>query len=573
MGSAVRRVVGARRRPRVIATRPTITVPVGGRRSGTVAPAHPGFDDPNLRPATHFHLDIGRPMLRGPGGFYDADHHRYSQRFIDPSAYELRLDASIGLQLLRKSATAMAAAAPGNTGTGSGGGGGGKLIPDDLVAFTWTVFGKHSGFHRREIVQRPITPMEVAVFELPGRSDFYEVSLKVSFKNGAFSKRIVHVDVRDWLIVSLGDSSASGQGNPDQNGTVDHNKQGQRICDFPTLAQIAGVTPPMNNAAEWVERKAYRSLAGVPAQAARSLARTSGQTFIPGAADVARFSFDRITFASFARSGAEVLDGIIDPQGGDSDFIGAGQLEECRRTVKSRRIDALMINIGGNDAGFSVVLEDLVSKDSIYTGSLRGTIKAAALASIAGPPGDDKLARDQVAKRLSRLLGIGLPPGQKGELEVHYDMLRAAVQDLQRSPGVGQVYITGYPIGLFDVRQPDGAIGFKSCEIFDGPDIDLTMADGRMIKTHGRNLNALIARKAREFDWHFIDVEQEFEGHGYCSTQPFWRTAKQSCFAQGDFNGTMHPNTEGVRVWAAKYAKRMRDHTIATRGEDPMLRP
>ena len=74
--------------------------------------------------------------------------------------------------------------------------------------------------------------------------------------------------------------------------------------------------------------------------------------------------------------------------------------------------------------------------------------------STQGPPGDDKLGRDQVEKRLSELLGMGLPPGGKGPVEKHYDVLRGLVEELRNDPGVDQVYTTGYPIS--PVRYPHG---------------------------------------------------------------------------------------------------------------------
>jgi hypothetical protein len=96
-------------------------------------------------------------------------------------------------------------------------------------------------------------------------------------------------------------------------------------------------------------------------------------------------------------------------------------------------------------------------------------------------------------------------------------------------------------------------------------------ADAKMIKRHGKHLNELIARKAAEFGWIYVDVEKEFEGYGYCSQKPFWRTAKLSCHLQGDFEGTMHPNEDGVKAWAKKYASAIREHTLSTRATEPNL--
>ena len=320
---------------------PPVTAPTHAGQAPTDRPVHGA--DSALASWAHFTLEIGASRAIGRNGIYDDRTHRYDPSYIKPTSYTLRVNARLGLTLNLK-----------NT----------SRIPSELVAYSWAINAEASGFHAAEIVQRPIKPMEVAIFELPARSDSYEVRLRVSFADGRFGERTIHFDVRDWLIVSLGDSSASGQGNPDQVGSL--GLTGGTVCDHPTLALAVGTTPNVNNDAQWLERRAYRSLKSVPAVAALSLEVASGSTFHPPGPDLDRFSFDRITFASFARSGAEVVAGLIDPQEGERDFIGVGQFEECRRTVMGRPIDVLMIDIGGNDAGFSIVLEELVSRDSIY---------------------------------------------------------------------------------------------------------------------------------------------------------------------------------------------------------------
>ena len=524
--------------------------------------------DPTLASWAHFGLEIGG-WRRPVDAIYDSGTHKYKADYIHPRHYRLTLDAGIGLGLNLPKAVGVAVS-PGkdpSLGPGDdvgvvgdpGGVGGGAPIPTNLVAFSWNVATPDGRFHDTKIVKRPVKPMEIAVFDLPAREDTYDVRLRVHFNDGRFAERTVRFDVQERFIVSLGDSSASGQGNPDWQSTPGLGIAGITDCDYPTIAIFLELEPDPSNDAQWVEPKAWRSMKSAPAVAARQLENVRGQTNFPSD-EVNHFSFTRIAFASFARSGAEVLRGLIEPQGGADDFLGIGQVEECRRTAAGRHIDALMIDIGGNDAGFSDVLKDLVSKDTVYTGSLKGTVKALALAAIEGPPGVDKLGRDQVEKRLSALLGEGLPEGERGQLEQNYDVLYGLVEELKTNPGVGEVYITGYPIGLFDYRKPDGTVGFKSCGIFEGPDMDMTGADGRLIKRVGRLLNELIARKAGDFEWHYVDVEKEFEGHGYCSAEPFWRTASESCKTQGDFEGTMHPNADGVEAWATKFVDAMRTH-------------
>jgi len=76
------------------------------------------------------------------------------------------------------------------------------------------VVALHSGFHETQIVQRPVQPMESAVFYLPARSDYYKVQVRVSFEDGRLDERTIRFDVWDWQMVSLGDSFALGAGQP-----------------------------------------------------------------------------------------------------------------------------------------------------------------------------------------------------------------------------------------------------------------------------------------------------------------------------------------------------------------------
>lgn len=290
------------------------------------------------------------------------------------------------------------------------------------------------------------------------------------------------------------------------------------------------------------------------ALAARALQRVGGQTFLNGR-PINRLTFDKVVFASFARSGAGVFDGLLRSQGGATDYIGAGQLEECRRTAAGRRIDAMMISIGGNDAGFEGVLRDLLVRDSVFREQrpFLGT-------------GDDAAERRRVSDRLDQILGVGLPPGQKGDLETAFDALNDRLQRLRQAPGLGEVYISGYATSLFQVRNEQGRLRFRSCGVFAGPDLDVTEPDGRVIRSRGRVLNALIRRKADEFGWHFVDVEADFRGHGYCESadQTYWVSMEESCRRQGDFEGTIHPNFRGHAAIGFRLSQAMRRYTIPT---------
>ncbi len=250
-----------------------------------------------------------------------------------------------------------------------------------------------------------------------------------------------------------------------------------------------------------------------------------------------------MTFLSFARSGAEIREGLLGPRDGgrDAEWIGIGEIEEARRTVAGRQIDALIISIGGNDIGFAGTLTDLVADD-------RPTWLST---------GNDTNARKRIiAEAEARLEKL-----ENEKPSSAYDELKAAI-DFKLKPR--QVYLLEYPTGLFETIAPDGeVIDGKPCGVLEGPDIDLSRADGRETKRLGKLLNDLNRKKANEFGWIFINgIESEFAGHGYCAPKSFWVVAEESCRNQGDFEGMMHPNAKGQDVFRRRIAQVLRRELI-----------
>lgn len=125
------------------------------------------------------------------------------------------------------------------------------------------------------------------------------------------------VSARDLLIVSIGDSAASGEGNP----------------DGPSL-----VHP------HWLERRCHRSMRSGAAQAALALEAGSEHS--------------SVTFLPLACSGATITAGLLGPYAGvqpDSRGNLPAQVAEVERLQKRRPIDAVMLSIGANDVYFAPV--------------------------------------------------------------------------------------------------------------------------------------------------------------------------------------------------------------------------
>jgi lysophospholipase L1-like esterase len=130
---------------------------------------------------------------------------------------------------------------------------------------------------------------------------------------------VAHVDVNDRLIVALGDSVASGEGNP------------------------RGDT-------RWLDAPCHRSGAAGFEQAARRLANGSNRI--------------SITFVSLACSGAKVGAGLLEPYAGVAPRKGvayAPQVDRLESIAAARgggggAVDAVLVSVGANDLGFSRVV-------------------------------------------------------------------------------------------------------------------------------------------------------------------------------------------------------------------------
>ena len=136
--------------------------------------------------------------------------------------------------------------------------------------------------------------------------------------------------VDDLLVVAIGDSYASGEGSPD----VARGDGAARWADSLDM----GVRESHS--------LAHRSSVGWPARMALALEDGSRRT--------------SVTFVDLAASGARIDRGLLQPRNGPA--IPA-QLDEVERIVQGRAIDLLLVQVGGNDVGFSRVIRALVESD------------------------------------------------------------------------------------------------------------------------------------------------------------------------------------------------------------------
>lgn len=165
----------------------------------------------------------------------------------------------------------------------------------------------------------------------------YLVKLTVTTPDGQAAVAETVVTIKDLLIVSLGDSFASGQGNPDIP-----KKGGQK--------------------AKWVDNLCSRSAFAGPAQAAFSIEQADSHT--------------SVTFVSLACSGATINAGLIGsfPKGNTS---LPPQVDKLKDILNGRQIDALLISIGGNDIGFAnLVAKCILDLNCSTSNSAQGILSA-----------------------------------------------------------------------------------------------------------------------------------------------------------------------------------------------------
>lgn len=400
---------------------------------------------------------------RDPAIFYSAATHSYRPDYINPDAWivQFHADRSVGSNGVQ--------ARHSNT---------------SIVSYTWKITGIDVPFNKLFTVNT--ANFNQRFFEF-GR---YEVELTVKDRNGQQATYTEIIKVKDILIVLIGDSNASGEGNPIENGQQPTHSQIN--CSYSITAYLANNKGKEFDAhgAKWLEPFAHRSLKSGLARAALALGRKDPHT--------------SVTFLTFATSGAKINEGLLDRQGS---WQSTGQIEEVRRTVKGRQIDLLMMSIGVNDLEFAEVLGDMTGNDKSH---------------------------DQVVREI------------EDRLRLMPSKLIALDKAIQSKLKPRKILITEYPTRLFD--NADGSIG-RGCDLFDPPAMTgLSHGDAIKIVEKGKELNLTLKSMGGGFGWTYVGgIDRAFKGHGYCTSRGtrYFVKAEESCKNQGDLKGTAHPNSLG----------------------------
>ena len=142
------------------------------------------------------------------------------------------------------------------------------------------------------------------------------------------------IQVKDVLIVSIGDSYASGEGNP----VVPANES-------PDGAEWAYSPDP---AMDRQNADAHRSTVSGPAEFALELQEENPH--------------EAVTFVSVANSGASISQGLLGPMRsiGNPAVQLPAEISEVKQIIGKRPINVLTLSVGANDIGFVSQVESLI---------------------------------------------------------------------------------------------------------------------------------------------------------------------------------------------------------------------
>jgi hypothetical protein len=235
-----------------------------------------------------------------------------------------------------------------------------------------------------------------------------------------------------------------------------------------------------------------------------------------------------VTFVSVASSGASIEDGLVGAQ--QSTGLPA-QIDQVKSIVGNRKIDALLMSVGGNDVDFQGIVEALMNPLDTYA-----SIGANFNASL-----------DQLAANFNDLAAA------LGKLNVN----------------MSDVYLSEYadPVS----GSPDGILADAASSFFPGLGTFVSLTREEMDWAEQNvlaPLDGLLSDAASNFGWNFVDgINSAFQGHGYDTSDSYIVTYQESLDAQGADSsgipeGMLHPNAQGQAVIASVLEAEIMPHLV-----------
>lgn len=356
----------------------------------------------------------------------------------------------------------------------------------------------------------------------------YPEGIGLSVEVGGVQVADTSVAVNDLLIVAMGDSFGSGEGNPDvpvrfsRERAADYgNGATAQLAGYP--ARVGGWSQIGDNQfieenARWLDQACHRSLYSHQLRAALQIAVEDPHR--------------AVTFVGEACSGAEVTTGLFLRYKGNEwvpnppvysqisavaeaqcgkhearmqdlpeayhingripDLQGGLVLRKCE-PEQARKIDLVLLSIGGNDVGFARLVANAILSDQSTLKKLGGWFGHVHGAAEAAP--------------------------QLSQLDDRYKSLNRAMHNILHLPWDenDRVILTAYPgLAFLDDGKtvcPDGRAGLDVVA-----DFALSARKAKESSDVAEKLNNIMRSSAKAHGWTFVDAHRRsFQGRGICA--------------------------------------------------------
>lgn len=375
---------------------------------------------------------------------------------------------------------------------------------------------------RGDAVTQPCN--EPVDFDVP-----YPGGLDIRVEIGGREIASADAKVRDILVAAIGDSFGSGEGNPDvpvrfsPDRTADYSKAGRALdlTNYPARVgdwKVIGDPKFIAENARWQDQACHRSLYSNQLRAALQLAvedphravtyvgvacsgaevtaglflRYKGNEWVPNPPPLSQIS--ALAEAQCGQRETQALDlpEAYHINGQIPELKGGLVLRKCKQDY-ARKIDLLLVSIGGNDIGFSrLVANAVLSSESVLRklGGWLGQVHGQA----------------QANEQLSRL-------------DARYKSLNRAFHNLLYIPWnqSDRVVLTGYPgLALSGDGSETCKDGNSGLEVF--PDFQLSeqkLKEGIYVADR---LHRVMRTNAERYGWTFVESHRRaFIDRGICS--------------------------------------------------------
>ena len=387
---------------------------------------------------------------------------------------------------------------------------------------TWLTAPQGGTVLRGKAVTQPCS--EAVRFDIP-----YPDGTTVKVEIGGREVASEDIRVRDLLVVGMGDSIASGEGNPDvpvrfsRERAARYGKRSKKydLTGYPARVgpwkQIGDKTFIEENP-RWSDQACHRSLYSHQLRAALQLGiedphravtyvgvacsgsevtyglflRYTGNEWVPNPPDMSQISAVASAQCDDHDAPLQDLPEAYHMDGTIPELKGGLVLRKCD-PLNARKIDLLMLSVGGNDVGFSRLIANAVLADQSLLRRLGGWI--------------------------GQVHGLDEASAQLEALILRYKSLNRAIHYILHIPWeeADRVLLTAYPglalLGDGSEVCPDGRGGMEVLA-----DFKMSEAKARTGTWIADKLNRAMEDAAREYRWTFVERHRrDFIGRGVCA--------------------------------------------------------